>query len=99
MDRNSPDLSGRRSFIENFGCAGEKVALLRSGNANNSANAGFAYLNTNNTAANADTNIGAQLSYNFKYPETVPTWQKITNKTVVLVTLRRKLCQEIAERN
>ena len=38
-------------------------ACLRGGNANNTANAGFVNLNTNNTASNTNTNIGSQLSY------------------------------------
>lgn len=32
-----------------------------SGNANNGANAGFVYSNTNNTASNTNANIGSQL--------------------------------------
>jgi len=36
--------------------------LLRSGNANNGANAGLAYANTNNAVSNANANIGSQLS-------------------------------------
>jgi hypothetical protein len=35
--------------------------VLFGGNANNSANAGFAYANTNNTASNTNANIGSQL--------------------------------------
>lgn len=35
--------------------------VLFSGNANNGANAGFVYANTNNTASNANANIGSQL--------------------------------------
>jgi hypothetical protein len=50
-------------FFEVFWLSGGKVALLRGGNANNSGNAGFVYLNSNYSAANADTNIRAQLSY------------------------------------
>lgn len=34
--------------------------VLFSGNANNGANAGFVYANTNNTATNANANIGSQ---------------------------------------
>jgi hypothetical protein len=73
------------------------VALLRGGNANNSGNAGFAYLNTNYSAADTDTNIRAQLSYKIKYPETLPAWQKITNITAVLVALRQRLFLTIAD--
>ena len=35
--------------------------VLFSGNANNGTNAGFVYANTNNTATNANANIGSQL--------------------------------------
>ena len=35
--------------------------VLFSGNANNGANAGFVYANTNNTPTNANANIGSQL--------------------------------------
>jgi hypothetical protein len=38
--------------------------VLFGGNANNSANAGFAYANTNNTASNTNANIGSQLCLN-----------------------------------
>ena len=37
------------------------MGVLLSGNANNSANAGLSYANTNNTASNANANIGSQL--------------------------------------
>lgn len=37
-------------------------ALISGGNANNEANAGAFYANTNNTASNANTNIGARLA-------------------------------------
>ena len=36
-------------------------ALISGGNANNEANAGPLYANTNNSASNANTNIGAHL--------------------------------------
>ena len=35
--------------------------VLFGGNANNSANAGLSYANTNNTATNTNANIGSQL--------------------------------------
>ena len=37
------------------------LALISGGNANNGVNAGAFYANTNNTASNANTNIGAHL--------------------------------------
>ena len=37
------------------------AGALLSANANNGANAGFVYANTNNTASNANANIGSQL--------------------------------------
>lgn len=43
------------------------LALISGGNANNGVNAGAFYANTNNTASNANTNIGAHLMrINFK---------------------------------
>lgn len=38
--------------------------LLFSGNANNSANAGFSYSNANNSPTNANANISVHLNYN-----------------------------------
>ena len=38
-------------------------ALICSGNANNEANAGPFYANTNNRTTNTNTNIGAHLLY------------------------------------
>lgn len=38
--------------------------LLFGGNANNGANAGFAYANSNNTPSNANANIGSHLCSN-----------------------------------
>lgn len=35
--------------------------VLFGGNANNGANAGFAYANSNNTPSNSNTNIGSHL--------------------------------------
>ena len=35
--------------------------VLFGGNANNGANAGFVYANTNNAASNTNANIGSQL--------------------------------------
>ena len=35
--------------------------VLFGGNANNGANAGLSYANTNNTASNTNANIGSQL--------------------------------------
>jgi len=50
--------------------------VLFSGNANNDANAGFVYANTNNTPSNTNANIGSQryLSkiYNLASKETLP---------------------------
>jgi len=39
------------------------LLAYRGGNSNNSANVGAAYLNLNNTAGNANWNIGAAHSY------------------------------------
>ena len=43
---------------------GRSCGVLFSGNANNGANAGFAYANSNNTPSNTNTNIGSHLCYN-----------------------------------
>jgi hypothetical protein len=65
-------------------------ALLRSGNANNGANAGFAYLNTNNSASTTNANIGAQLSINtLSTPIDHASWQKTTITRVMLVSNER----------
>lgn len=42
---------------------GHSCGVLFSGNANNGANAGLAYANSNNTPSNANTNIGSQLCF------------------------------------
>jgi hypothetical protein len=52
------------------------LALFSGGNANNEANAGPLYANTNNSASNANTNIGAHLML-IKIRNISPaTWQK-----------------------
>jgi hypothetical protein len=43
-----------------------------SGNANNGANAGFGYANTNNAPSNANANIGTQLCYVVFFQEERP---------------------------
>ena len=40
---------------------GRSCGVLFSGNANNGANAGFVYANSNNTPSNANANIGSHL--------------------------------------
>lgn len=40
---------------------GRSCGVLFSGNANNGANAGFAYANSNNTPSNTNANIGSHL--------------------------------------
>ena len=40
---------------------GRSRGVLFSGNANNGANAGFAYANSNNTPSNTNANIGSHL--------------------------------------
>lgn len=54
------------------------------GNANNGANAGLSYSNTNNTASNANPNIGSQLCL-YKTGKDHATWQKIKFIEKVLV--------------
>lgn len=48
------------------------------GNANNGANAGLVYVNTNNEASNTNTNIGSQLSLKDINVADLASWQKIT---------------------
>jgi hypothetical protein len=54
--------------------------VLFSGNANNSANVGLAYANTNNTATNANTNISSQLCS--KILKRQKPWRLPKNKNV-----------------
>jgi len=63
--------------------------FLLSGNANNSANAGFVYANSNNTPSNTNANISSHLCFFLSAGETLPTGQKIEFKTV-LVAIRAK---------
>lgn len=42
---------------------GRSSGVLFSGNANNGANAGFAYANSNNTPSNTNANIGSHLCF------------------------------------
>lgn len=51
---------------------------LFSASANNGANAGPAYVNANNTASNANANIGFQLSFLFFGILDLAPWQKNT---------------------
>ena len=46
------------------GCSPVLGVRLAGGNANNGANAGAAYSNTNNAASNANANISAPQCYN-----------------------------------
>ena len=48
-------------FTKNTASGVSFRGVLFSGNANNGANAGFVYANTNNTATNTNANIGSQL--------------------------------------
>ena len=50
-----------------------KRGLLVSGNANNSANAGFSYSNSNNSPTNANANISVHLNYNIIKKENITT--------------------------
>jgi hypothetical protein len=59
--------------------------VLFSGNANNSANAGFAYANTNNTASNTNANISSQHCKEFNKSKDLGTRQKMEFVNMVLV--------------
>ena len=51
--------------IDNMDAAEFEKRALLAGNANNGANAGFGYLNTNNRSSNANANIGFRLYRGF----------------------------------
>lgn len=69
------------------------------GNANNSANAGFAYANSNNEPSNTNANIGSQLSFlkkikiQFASPS-LASWQKMTFSIRLLVGLSERYLNE-----
>ena len=67
------------------------LALIVSGNANNSSNARPFYSNTNNSSTNTSTNIGAHLMLNIDRNVNPATWQKIIRMNDVLVAEKRKL--------
>ena len=62
-----------------------------SGNANNSANAGFAYSNSNNVPSNTNANIGSHLCLKIIREGDRATWQKISKLPKVLVGRNRPL--------
>lgn len=70
---------------------GRSRGVLFSGNANNGANAGFAYANSNNTPSNTNTNIGFHLCFRmserqrYKGATTLPLGRKfqVTRKVLV----------------
>jgi hypothetical protein len=53
--------------------------VLFGGNANNSANAGFVYANTNNVPSNTNTNISSQLCLKIYKSKDLGSCQKITD--------------------
>jgi retron-type reverse transcriptase len=59
--------------------------VLFGGNANNSANAGFVYANTNNTPSNTNTNVSSQLCLEIYKSKDLGSCQKINNVNRVLV--------------
>lgn len=67
------------------------LALICSGNANNEVNAGPFYANTNNRAANTNTNIGAHLMQIYYKDINPASRQKITKRAqiAVLVSVRQ----------
>ncbi len=54
--------------------------MLFGGNANNGANAGFTYANSNNTPSNTNTNIGSHLCYGITGTAAVPLGKKDRNQ-------------------
>ena len=67
------------------------LALVCGGNANNGANASPFYANTNNTASNANTNIGAHLMLKKNQNINPASWQKMTNLNRFMVAHRRSI--------
>jgi hypothetical protein len=59
--------------------------VLWSGDANNSANAGFVYVNTNNVPTNTNTNISSQLCEEIYKSKDLGSCQKRTDVNRVLV--------------
>lgn len=78
--------------MKNKGCG--VWGLFVGSNANNSANAGFAYFNSNNAPSNSNSNIGSRLNYVYKKLTIITpglaTWQKIKNKMRALVAKAKK---------
>jgi len=64
--------------------------MLVSGSANNGTNAGLAYVNSNNTPSNANTNISAQLSNILlrHKPWLLPKNDRIQSVLVVITNIR-----------
>lgn len=61
-------------------------ALIASGNANNGANAGFVYSNSNNTASNTNANIGSQLSLKKDKMQTLHLQVEVDGEKKVIFT-------------
>lgn len=59
--------------------------VLFGGNANNSANAGCSYANTNNTPSLTNTNVSSRLCLKIYRSKNLGACQKITNVNRVLV--------------
>lgn len=78
------------------------LALISSANANNDVNSRSFTANTNNSASNANTNIGAHLMQLNHKNINPASWQKMTNSIItVLVSAirRRRFGMRLAKQN
>lgn len=78
------------------------LALISFANANNDVNSRLFTANTNNSASNANTNIGAHLMQFYHKNINPASWQKMTNSIIaVLVSAswRRRFGMRLAKYN
>jgi hypothetical protein len=67
------------------------LALISSANANNDVNSRSFTANTNNSASNANTNIGAHLMQYYYKNINLAAWQKITNSIITVLVAKAKI--------
>ena len=69
---------------------GHSCGVLFSGNANNSANAGLAYANSNNTPSNTNANIGSHLCFKIGFDNMIkiiyhPALKKVPKINIIIM--------------
>lgn len=69
--------------------AGRSRGVLFGGNANNGANAGFVYANSNNVPSNTNANIGSRLYFSIYMKETMERRPRLLAKDIL--TFRKVL--------